>query len=156
MSGGNGDGDDADEIFGGEDLDTVTYLDHKEPVNVSFDGIANDGLNGEGDNVGNDVERLADGIFAGYRRHGAGSELLVSESVWSGSRTPFAISTVASTQVVAFYEVMQEAFTTLDDEEVSAKCLITVAARELGDKDWTRVQLDWRGTRASLGHCRNE
>lgn len=41
----------ADTIIGASDFDQVTYLDHPAGVRVSLDGVANDGMPGEGDNV---------------------------------------------------------------------------------------------------------
>jgi Ca2+-binding RTX toxin-like protein len=57
----------ADTIYGGTDsqvccnFDTATWSDRWNPVNVSLDGIRNDGEAGEGDYVGSDVESLVGG-----------------------------------------------------------------------------------------------
>src|SRR4051794_34372387 len=45
----------ADSITGGPGEDYVSYIDTSTAVNVSLDGVANDGPPGEGDNVGTDV-----------------------------------------------------------------------------------------------------
>lgn len=45
------DGSGADVLDGGSGTDTVTYLGRSAGVNVSLDGVANDGAAGEGDNV---------------------------------------------------------------------------------------------------------
>ena len=163
LNGGNGVGNDADQIFGGEGTDTVTYLDHQASVHVNFDGVANDGLIGEYDNVHSDVESLATEFLQDLNALEPGSELLVSDSVWSGSQTPFALSTEGNTQVVAFYEVMERPRPKDADPDTSsrgvelgpngryyaARCALTVAARELGSTTWTKQRLNWRGTRAS-------
>ena len=51
----------ADTIDGGSGFDTVTYADRTAPVNVSLDGVANDGEAGEGDNVRSGVEEIVGG-----------------------------------------------------------------------------------------------
>jgi Ca2+-binding RTX toxin-like protein len=68
LDGGSGEdqldgGPGADTMAGGPSLDAVTYAQssfgdppRQDPVNVTLDGIANDGAAGEGDNVGSDVE----------------------------------------------------------------------------------------------------
>ena len=48
----------ADTFLGGDDDDTVSYADHTGGVTVGIDGIADDGIAGEGDNVITDVENL--------------------------------------------------------------------------------------------------
>ncbi len=48
----------ADTFLGGDDDDTVSYADHTGGVTVGIDGIADDGIAGEGDNVTTDVENL--------------------------------------------------------------------------------------------------
>lgn len=138
LSGGEGVGTDADQIFGGPGTDIVTYFAHAGPVSVSFDDVADDGLEGEGDNVARDVERRATEFWEDLPVLGQGSELPVSGSAWSGSSTNFGIRTVAKTQVVAFYEVVSGSGT------AEAKCVITVAARRLGSADWEETRLDWR------------
>ena len=145
LSGGNGVGNDADQIFGGEGIDTVTYLDHQASVEVTFDGVANDGLIGEYDNVHSDVESLATEFLQDLNALEPGSELLVSDSVWSGSQTPFALSTEGNTQVVAFYEVMGRGVEEgPNGRYFAARCALTVAARELGSTTWTKQRLNWR------------
>ncbi len=52
----------ADVIIGGAGTnDRVSYLDRTQPVNVSLDGVANDGEAGENDLVGSDVESVYGG-----------------------------------------------------------------------------------------------
>jgi Ca2+-binding RTX toxin-like protein len=60
-----GDGDDhitgskgSDFISGGAGYDIVTYADKTAGINVSFDGVANDGNAGEGDNVQDDIDEI--------------------------------------------------------------------------------------------------
>jgi Ca2+-binding RTX toxin-like protein len=52
MSGGTG----ADSLDGGDGTDVVDYSDYLEPVSVRPNGIADDGVVNENDNVGSDVE----------------------------------------------------------------------------------------------------
>jgi Ca2+-binding RTX toxin-like protein len=51
----------ADVVTGGDGDDGVSYGDRTGNVSVSFDGVANDGEAGEGDNVGTDVEEVGTG-----------------------------------------------------------------------------------------------
>jgi serralysin len=51
----------ADVLLGGPGTDRVTYQGYKKPVAVSLDGLANDGIAGERDNVGTDVEDIEGG-----------------------------------------------------------------------------------------------
>ncbi len=46
----------ADEVFGGDDLDFVSYAGRAGGVSADPDGLADDGAPGEGDRVGTDVE----------------------------------------------------------------------------------------------------
>ena len=57
LLGGSG----ADTMNGNAGVDTVDYSDETEPVTVSLNGIADDGLKGEGDNVQPDVENITGG-----------------------------------------------------------------------------------------------
>lgn len=50
-----------DTVAGGQDTDTVTYADRTTGVDVSFDGVANDGATGEGDNINPTVENIIGG-----------------------------------------------------------------------------------------------
>jgi uncharacterized repeat protein (TIGR01451 family) len=50
-----------DELHGLGGSDTAYYLDRFDPVEVSLDGVPNDGESGEGDNVGGDVEDIFGG-----------------------------------------------------------------------------------------------
>ena len=53
--------DAADAIGGGPGIDTVIYRRTSQPLQVSLDGIANDGAAGEADNVAVDVENVTTG-----------------------------------------------------------------------------------------------
>jgi Ca2+-binding RTX toxin-like protein len=50
-----------DAINGGSGTDVADYSTRSAPVNLSLDGVANDGEAGEGDNLGADVETLTGG-----------------------------------------------------------------------------------------------
>jgi Ca2+-binding RTX toxin-like protein len=52
------DNDGRDVFSGGTGRDTASYRAHAGPVDVSLDGIANDGVTGEGDNNLSDVEDI--------------------------------------------------------------------------------------------------
>ncbi len=54
----------SDHLAGGPGTDLVDYSAELVPVNVSTNDFANDGVAGEGDNVGSDVESLSGGIDA--------------------------------------------------------------------------------------------
>jgi Ca2+-binding RTX toxin-like protein len=54
-------GGDKDVISGGAGTDTVSYADHINPVTVTLDSNANDGQDGENDNVQTDVENVLGG-----------------------------------------------------------------------------------------------
>jgi Ca2+-binding RTX toxin-like protein len=58
----------ADVLRGGSGSDTATYATRAASVNVTVDGDANDGSEGEGDDVGGDIENVIGG---------AGSDVLV-------------------------------------------------------------------------------
>ena len=51
----------ADDLNGGDGIDTATYVDHAADVKVTIDDIANDGAAGELDNVRSDVENVEGG-----------------------------------------------------------------------------------------------
>jgi Ca2+-binding RTX toxin-like protein len=51
----------ADTISGNTGVDKVTYESEILPVSVSLGDVANDGLAGEGDNVGSDIENITGG-----------------------------------------------------------------------------------------------
>ncbi|GAB2805235.1 calcium-binding protein [Actinoallomurus bryophytorum] len=53
--------DGADTIIGGDGRDRVDYGARTTQVNVSLDGLVNDGAAGEGDSIGADVESLSGG-----------------------------------------------------------------------------------------------
>lgn len=66
LNGGHGDdsldgGLGADTFQGGTGSDTVTYAPRVEELDLSIDGLANDGANDENDNIGTDVENLVGG-----------------------------------------------------------------------------------------------
>lgn len=77
-----------DSISGGADNDTVSYANRLLPVNVTLDGLANDGQSGEADNVGfgtTDVESIMGGSgndtlsgnsLGNYISGGAGIDLI--------------------------------------------------------------------------------
>lgn len=76
VNGGGGDdeldgGPGADRLAGGDGNDVVSY-GGTAPVNITLDGVANDGAAGEGDDVADDVEDLF-GTEAGDRIVGNGS-----------------------------------------------------------------------------------
>ena len=50
-----------DGIYGGSDVDTITYGERSNPVSVSLDEELNDGEAGESDYVASDVENLTGG-----------------------------------------------------------------------------------------------
>ena len=52
----------ADAIHGGPGADWADYSDRFDPIEVSLDGVANDGEAGEGDNVATDVENVVGGF----------------------------------------------------------------------------------------------
>jgi Ca2+-binding RTX toxin-like protein len=56
----------ADDVHGGRGIDTATYDSHQNGVDVTLDGVANDGGPFEGDNVRNDVERVDGSNFADH------------------------------------------------------------------------------------------
>jgi Ca2+-binding RTX toxin-like protein len=66
-------------MMGGNDFDTVSYAVRMSPVNVSKDGVANDGGLAEGDNVGFDVERINGGLASDTLRGGPGADVLAGE-----------------------------------------------------------------------------
>jgi Ca2+-binding RTX toxin-like protein len=57
LDGGGG----ADDMHGGDDIDQVTYASRNLPVNASLDGVANDGIAGEQDNIETSVEGVIGG-----------------------------------------------------------------------------------------------
>jgi Ca2+-binding RTX toxin-like protein len=61
IRGGGGDdvingGEGADSVSGGDGKDIVNYTWEAQPISASYDGVANDGADGEGDNLGTDIE----------------------------------------------------------------------------------------------------
>lgn len=50
-----------DQIFGGKGIDTVDYSDRAENLNITLDGVANDGAAGEFDLVYRDIENVTGG-----------------------------------------------------------------------------------------------
>jgi Ca2+-binding RTX toxin-like protein len=82
-----GDGDDTldgglgpDRMNGEAGRDTVTYEDRRTPVVVTLDGEANDGVEGELDNVGRDVERVLGGTLDDSLTGGIASVVLAGGS----------------------------------------------------------------------------
>ncbi|MGK2955613.1 MAG: calcium-binding protein [Solirubrobacterales bacterium] len=65
--------DEADTFAGGDDLDEIRYSSRANPVNVSLNGVGEDGESGEGDNVGADIE-FAQGGSAGDTLTGSPAE----------------------------------------------------------------------------------
>lgn len=51
-----------DTLNGGTGIDTVSYIDHEKPVNVSLDGAVNDGQAGENDVINSDIENVLGGL----------------------------------------------------------------------------------------------
>ena len=60
-SGDRCDDDKNDVIIGGDGIDEANYRWSSEPLNITLDGLANDGRSGEHDNVGEDVENVFGG-----------------------------------------------------------------------------------------------
>ena len=56
----------ADDVHGGSGIDTASYDSHQTGVDVTLDGVANDGGSFEGDNVRKDVERVDGSNFADH------------------------------------------------------------------------------------------
>jgi Ca2+-binding RTX toxin-like protein len=56
LDGGDGTGHDADDIFGGDGLDTVDYSARVHSVRIGLGSNFNDGEENEGDNVHHDIE----------------------------------------------------------------------------------------------------
>jgi Ca2+-binding RTX toxin-like protein len=67
---------DSDMLAGGDGFDTVSYSPRTTPVNVSLDGAANDGVQGENDNVEPDIESVQGGSAGDTLTGGAGNETL--------------------------------------------------------------------------------
>jgi Ca2+-binding RTX toxin-like protein len=51
-----------DTFVGGTGTDSITYDERTTPINVTLDGVANDGSTGENDRVGTDIETLEGGL----------------------------------------------------------------------------------------------
>ncbi|MFQ5426701.1 MAG: calcium-binding protein, partial [Gaiellales bacterium] len=72
--------DGSDTIRGGAGSDSVSYGDRHGPVTLSTDGVANDGADGELDDIGADVETLAGGFGDDHFDQGAtrnGPQLMI-------------------------------------------------------------------------------
>ncbi len=73
------DTDGGDRVFGGDGFDTVDYSGYRRSMQVTFDGVANDGLrpsptvDGEFDNVAADIERVVGGAGGDRLEGGSGS-----------------------------------------------------------------------------------
>jgi Ca2+-binding RTX toxin-like protein len=66
----------ADRLSGGDGSDQVTYVNRTSSVDVTLDGLANDGGAGEGDNVSPDVERVTGGSGSDRLTGGPGDDAL--------------------------------------------------------------------------------
>lgn len=73
-----------DIVRGGDGVDTVSYLgvDTTSTITVTLDGIANDGIAGEGDNIGADVENLVAPAFASVHFTGSAADNRLSGGSW--------------------------------------------------------------------------
>lgn len=69
----------SDRIVGGPGEDLVTYVNRGLPVDVSLDGLANDGSAGERDRVDPDVERVLGGARADVLRADADGAVLFGD-----------------------------------------------------------------------------
>jgi Ca2+-binding RTX toxin-like protein len=69
----------ADHYIGGADEDLVTYVNRDLPVEVTLDGLANDGSAGEGDLVEADVDRVVAGARADVLVAAPGGSLLFGD-----------------------------------------------------------------------------
>jgi Ca2+-binding RTX toxin-like protein len=69
-------GDGGDTLNGGDGIDEVSYALTNTPVNVTVDGVANDGEAGENDNVGTDVETIVGGLSEDVLVGGSGAQTL--------------------------------------------------------------------------------
>jgi hypothetical protein len=127
--------DGGDEIRGGAGTDIADYHEHRTgPLSVTFDGVANDGGPGEGDNVFPDVEFIDenpnhpedDAIFDPDGNGEFRDGLVVSANAWSGAYVPFGIATEGNTQAVGFYN--------------ATNGYMTFAARKLGSTTWYTQQ----------------
>lgn len=72
LSGGTG----ADIFYGGPGQDGANYAGGTAGINVTFDGVANDGVPGEGDNVGSTMEVVYGTEFADTLTGSAGTQIL--------------------------------------------------------------------------------
>jgi Ca2+-binding RTX toxin-like protein len=66
-----------DILSGGAGQDVASYGDRTDPVNLSLDGVANDGAPGENDFIMTDVERLAGGSGNDTITGSAGADFLI-------------------------------------------------------------------------------
>ncbi len=92
LAGGDGDdqlsgGTGADGLSGGAGLDIVSYPNRSGALNVTLDGVADDGEPGEGDNVGTDVEDVDAGTLAASTVTIVGSDAGNSLTVEGGKGT---------------------------------------------------------------------
>ena len=69
----------ADRYIGGADEDLVTYVNRDVPVQITLDGLANDGSAGEGDLVDADVDRVWGGSRADVLVAAPGGSLLFGD-----------------------------------------------------------------------------
>jgi Ca2+-binding RTX toxin-like protein len=73
LTGGGG----TDELIGYGGHDRADYRDHWSPVTVSLDGVANDGVPGEGDNVHPTIEEVRGGLSPDHLIGGPGPDRLL-------------------------------------------------------------------------------
>jgi Ca2+-binding RTX toxin-like protein len=76
LDGGSG----ADVLIGGADIDTVSYSDRTDPVTVTLDNVADDGENGEGDDVRSSVQNVIGGSGSDSLTGSSGSNQLTGGS----------------------------------------------------------------------------
>lgn len=69
----------ADKLAGGPGIDTVSYLNQALPVDVTLDGLANDGAPGERDRVDPDIENVLGGAASDIMTAGANRAFLFGD-----------------------------------------------------------------------------
>src|SRR5262249_29205190 len=82
IRGGAGDdqltgGSDKDTVHGGPRFDSVSYCSETNPISVTLDGQANDGVAGENDNIEPDVEEVFGGSGNDHLVGGAKANTLI-------------------------------------------------------------------------------
>jgi Ca2+-binding RTX toxin-like protein len=119
-----GDGNDSlvgaagsDVLNGGNGIDTASYGGRTAPINVTIDGVANDGESGENDNVGTDVEEVDGGSGADTITGGAGNETLRGndgDDVLAGAGGSDLLIGGAGTDTATYSERSESVSVTLD------------------------------------------